>query len=82
MLQGMQAEGDDSGRIRMTENAEDPALLAETVGVEVLRWVGCPLLETGRSGIDRVGHHHLVAPERLHHAARPTLTLHVWRHET
>jgi hypothetical protein len=35
MLQGMQSKSGDGGGVGMAENSENPAFLAQTVGVEI-----------------------------------------------
>jgi hypothetical protein len=40
MLQGMQAKSGDGGGVGMAENPENPAFLAQTVGVEIEIKVG------------------------------------------
>ncbi len=62
MLQGVEAEGGDRGRIGMAENAEHPAFLAQAIAIEIeivgraygtgdgglVEWSGAPNLVTAR----------------------------------
>ena len=56
MLKGMQPERRDGGGVRMAENPEDPAFLAQTIRVGIKFVVE-------RVGVDVVGHRYLAAPD-------------------